>query len=209
MYHLYYIPGSCSLAVHVALNELGVSFTTESVSVPDGQPRTPEFLAVNPRGNVPVLRQGDFILREAAAILTYLLDEHKSDLLPKSGQTRAKALEWLAFANSSVHPAYARCFFIGRQLGAQAADSPIYNAAIEGIQKHWDDIDAALKGKSYLCGDECTIADILVTVIANWSTMLKQPINFGENAKALFKRVISRPAYSKAMESEGVSYRIL
>jgi glutathione S-transferase len=209
MYHLYYLPGTCSLAVHVALNELGVPFTTESVSVPDGQPRTPEYLAINPRGNVPALKQGDFVLREGAAILSYLLDEHKSDLLPRSGQSRAKALEWLAFANSTLHPAYSRCFFLSRQLGAQTADSPLYNAAIEMVQKHWNDIETSLKGKSYLCGDDCTIADILVTVIANWSTNLKQPISFGENTKALFKRVIARPAYEKAMESEGVSYRIV
>lgn len=208
MYTLYYLPGTCSLAIHVALNEVGAEFKTISVAVADGQPRPAEFLKINPRGNVPVLEKDGFTQREGAAILISLLDEHKSPLLPFAGNARAAALEWLMFANASMHPAYARCFFQHKNLGAAAAENPLYAPAIAQVQKCWDDVEQQLSTQPYVCGDACTVADILLAVIANWSPMLKKPINFGPNTKALFNRVIARPAYLKAMEAENVTYKV-
>lgn len=208
MYTLYYLPGTCSLAVHVALNEVGADFKTVSVSVPDGQPRPADFLKINPRGNVPVLETDGFTQREGAAILISLLDAHKSPLLPAAGNARAATLEWLMFANASLHPAYARCFFQHKALGATAGDNPLYAPAIEQVQKLWNDIETQLANNDYLCGKECSIADILITVIANWSPMLKKPVSFGPKTKALFGRVIARPAYQKAMEAENVTYKV-
>ncbi|MDX2082512.1 MAG: glutathione binding-like protein [Rickettsiales bacterium] len=207
MYKLYYSPGACSLAVHVALLEVGAKFELENVATPAGQQRSPEFLKINPRGAVPVLKIDNFILREGAAILTYILDSHKSDLLPATGLERATALEWLCFANSTLHPAYSRCFFQHRVLGEVAQDNPLYKPSIAAIQKYWDEIEESLSAKNYLCGDKITIADILITVIANWSFAFKEPINFGAKTKAFFTRVIARPSYQKAMEVEKVTYR--
>ena len=204
MYTLYYMPGACSMAVHVALNEIGAPFTLEAV----GQPRTAEFLKINPRGQVPVLKIDDFVLREGAAILTYLLDTNKSPLLPASGVERAKALEWLSFANSSLHPAYGRLFMQHKLLGEQAPSNPLYGPSIAAVRKYWDEIEQQLANQPYLCGKECTIADILVTVIANWSPNFKQPINFGPKTKALFNRIIERPTYKKALASESVTYKV-
>ncbi|MBX9726183.1 MAG: hypothetical protein K2X09_02860, partial [Rickettsiales bacterium] len=155
-----------------------------------------------------VLETDGFTQREGAAILISLLDAHKSPLLPASGNARATALEWLMFANASLHPAYARCFFQHKALGATAGDNPLYAPAIEHIQKLWNDIETQLANNDYLCGKECSIADILITVIANWSPMLKKPITFGPKTKALFNRVIARPAYLKAMEAENVTYKV-
>ncbi len=208
MYTLYYLPGSCSLAVHVALKEVGAEYKLENISVPAGQPRSPEFLKINPRGSAPVLKIGDFVLREGAAILTYLLDEHKSSLLPQSGLERAKVLEWLAFANSTLHPAYGRCFFAHKVLGDSVAENALYAPFIKSIQNYWDEIEQELQTKDYLCGDKCSIADILVAVIANWSPAMKMPINFGPKTKEFFKRVTARPSYQEAMKIEGVTYKV-
>ncbi|MBY0408155.1 MAG: glutathione S-transferase, partial [Rickettsiales bacterium] len=110
MYQLYYSPGACSLAIHVTLLELGVPFKANKIDLSKGENRTPEFLKLNPRGSVPVLLDGDQIIREGAAQLLYLLDKHKSPLLPASGPERATALEWLMFANATLHPVYSRGF---------------------------------------------------------------------------------------------------
>jgi glutathione S-transferase len=208
MYTLYYLPGTCSLAVHVALNEIGAEFKTVSVSVPDGQPRPADFLKINPRGNVPVLEKNGVTQREAAAILISLLDEHKHALLPSNGAARAAVLEWLCFANASLHPAYARCFFQHKNLGATAAENPLYAPAIAHVQSLWNDVEQQLTGRDYICSADCSVADILLTVIANWSPMLKKPIIFGPNTKALFNRVIARPSYQKAMAAEQVTYKV-
>ena len=208
MYKLYYSPGACSLAVHVVLNEIGAAYELVNVSVPAGQPKLPELLKVNPRGAVPVLTFDDFILREGAAILTYLLDNHKNDLIAKTGVGRAKALEWLSFANSTLHPAYSRCFFQHRVLGDAAKENPLYKPSIEQIQKYWNELETLLQSQDYVCGSQCTVADILLTVIANWSPMMKEPIIFGPKSKAFFTRVISRPSYQKAMQTENVTYKV-
>ena len=208
MYTLFYLPGACSLAVHVVLNELGVPFNLENVAVPQGQPRSAEFLEINPRGNVPVIKKDDFVLREGAAILIHLLETNQSPLLPNTGNERASALEWLAFANSSLHPAYGRLFFLNGQLGDKLAESPLFDAAIQNVQKHWDDVERVLHHSEYLAGSQITVADILVTVISNWSMRFPKPINFGAKTKELFKKVTDRPAFRKAMETEQVTYKV-
>src|SRR5262249_40965590 len=97
MYKLYYSPGACSMAVHVLLNEIGAPLQLESASTKEGKNRSPEFLKINPRGQVPVLDMDGHIMREGGAILSYLCDKHNSPLLPREGIARADALEWLMF----------------------------------------------------------------------------------------------------------------
>jgi len=207
MYTLYYLPGACSLAVHVALIETGAKFKLENVAVAEGQPRPAAFLKVNPRGSVPVLQDGDLVIREGAAILTYLLDNAKNDLLPQSGKERAAALEWLAFANATLHPAYGRMFWLKRHAKTELAT--LSQAGIDAIQKLWDDVEAQLASQPYLCGKNPTIADILVTVIANWTPYFgNNLVNFGPRTKALFKAVINRPSYQQAMATEQVEYKV-
>ncbi len=71
MYTLYGMTGSCSMAVHVILNELNVPFTVEDVRAPEGQPRPAEFMKLNPRGSVPVLVVDGQPIREGGAIIAY------------------------------------------------------------------------------------------------------------------------------------------
>jgi glutathione S-transferase len=214
MYTLFYLPGTCSMAVHVALYEIGAHFTLQNVAVANDEPRSSEYLAINPRGSVPTLLVKDEIahtntvIREGAAILIHLLETHKSPLLPTQNLSRAKALEWLAFANATLHPAYSRVFFLKRNLGNNAAEQPVYLDAIKSIQKCWDEIELELEKQPYICGSECTIADILITVISNWSTNLGATISFGSNTKKLFKSIITRPSYQKALNEEHVEYKI-
>jgi glutathione S-transferase len=206
MYKLYYSPGACSMAVHVALIEVGAKFQLKNVSVPAGQPKPADFLKVNPRGAVPVLEIDGFILREGAAILTYILETEKSELLPQSGTAHAAALEWLSFANSTMHPAYSKLFFMMRNLGAKMRENELYKPSIAQVQKYWDEIEERLGSNEYIAGKQITIADILLTVIANWSKNFGTDISFGAKTKAYFSKIISRPSYKKALETEGVSY---
>lgn len=208
MYKLYYSKGACSLAVHTVLNEIGAKFELVNAKAADGTTKTEEFLALNPRGAVPVLKIDDFVLREGAAILIYLLETNENSLLPQEGEAKAQALEWLCFANSTLHPAYSRLFFLMRVLGEKASGDPVYAASIKAVQNYWNELEELLASKEYLCGNTVTIADILVTVIANWSPNFGNAITFGPKTKAYFSRIIARPAFAKALETEGVSYKV-
>lgn len=210
MYKLYYSPGSCSLAVHAVLNHIGSEFELKNVAVKNGEEKPADFLKANPRASVPTLEIDGFVLREGAAILIYLLDSNKkNDLLPADGLERASVLEWLSFANSSLHPLYGRLFFMAKSLGDKASENPIYGLTIKQINKYWEEIQTRLDHKKYIAGDKITVADILITVIANWSSYFGSEITFGAKTKAYFARVVEFPALKKSMEKEGIEHHYL
>ncbi|MEI6730461.1 MAG: glutathione binding-like protein, partial [Pseudomonadota bacterium] len=120
-------------------------------------------------------------------------------------RARAEALEWLMFCNATLHPAYARAFGAMRNFTGEVQEK-VAASAVEQINKLWQDVETHLENKTYLCGDKCTVGDILLSVIANWSKNVKG-IVIGENAKRLFAQVIARPSFQKALQSEQVEYK--
>jgi glutathione S-transferase len=207
MYTLYYMPAACSMAVHVILNEINQPVKLEFVGNPGESTPPPEaFLKVNPRGVVPTLVDDGFVLREGAAIITYLLDKHKSPLLPTSGKERATAMEWLMFCNATLHPAYGKAFFALKNFTGDMQDK-VLTVAVEQINKLWKDVEERLEKSPYLAGSDITAADILLTVIGNWASYLPKPVQMGPNVKKMFKNVISRPSYQKALTTEKVEYK--
>ncbi len=106
MFVFYYSPGSSSLAVHIALNEIGVPFEARPVFVATKETRKPEYLAVNPEGKVPSLLIDSNLLTEVLAILFYLGEKHpEAKLLPQDLEGKAQALSWMSFLASTVHGA--------------------------------------------------------------------------------------------------------
>jgi glutathione S-transferase len=207
MYQLYYSPGACSMAVHVLLNELGMPFEAKRVSIAEGETRTPEFLKLNPRGQVPVLVADGTVIREGAAIMLYLMEEHNSSLLPRSGKPRANALEWLMYANSTLHVAYSKAFFVRKSIEDPALQAPVFIKAMEQINALWAELDAHLSKNRFVCGKDFSAADIIITVIANWGDTFPQKATLGPNVKRLLREVIARPSYQKAMKIEQVEYK--
>ncbi len=204
MYTLYYKAGACSMAVHVLLNELNQPVTLKNIIL-EGETKDPEFLKINPRGQVPTLVEDGFVMREGGAILAFLADKHQSPLLPQSGHARATALEWLMFCNATLHPAYGRVFGAMRLAPGEMREKLI-SAGIENINKLWQDVDAHLANSPYLAGKDMTVGDILITVIANWSARMPA-VQLGSNVKRLLKTVSQRPAYQKALAAEHIEYK--
>lgn len=208
MYQLYYSPAACSLAIHAMLNEIGAPVELHKVDIGAGDGQKPEFKAINPRGQVPVLVDDGLVIREGAAIALYLLEKHQSPLLPKGVKERAAALEWLMFANATLHPAYSRYFFLKKNPVAASEQEKLMNVAAAMIHKLWKEIEEKLGTSKYIAGDTLTAADILITVIAGWGAWLgnNAPV-FGTNTKRLLKEVSARPAFQKATAAEGVEYK--
>ena len=210
MYKLYYSPGAFSLAIHVVLNEIKAEFELENVAISERKNRGEEFLKINPRGQVPVLIDGDNIIREGAAILIHLLEKHDSNLLPKLGNERLAALQWLMFCNASLHTAYSRVFFLMKNLEEKAENKEkLFSTAVAMINKLWDEVEERLTQQSYLAGNYMTIADILLTVIANWSPRMPGEIKLGNKTKELLKKISSLPSYQKSLTTEGVEYKVV
>jgi glutathione S-transferase len=107
---LYFAPGSSSMAPHIALHEVGVSFESRPLSFARKEQRDPAFLAINPEGYVPVLLIDGRPLTEVAAILFYLAKRFpEAGLLPADDvEAEVQAVAWMSFIASTLHPARAR-----------------------------------------------------------------------------------------------------
>jgi glutathione S-transferase len=203
MYQLYYMAGSCSMAVHVALIESGAKFELLNISE-----HADAFKKANPAGQVPTLMVDGKVLVEGAAILTYVCEQEKLALLPASGWDRAKAMQWLAFANSTLHPRYSALFGQMRFLGEDAPNTPLYKMIVGKIQDAWNMVEVELADKEYMVGNSATIGDVLLTVIANWTPRVANDVVFGPKTKAYFARITSRPSYQQALKAEQVEYKV-
>jgi glutathione S-transferase len=196
------------MAIHVLLNEVGAPFKLEKAVLAEGATRTPEYLKLNPRGQVPVLVEDDKVMREGAAMLVYLAEKFKSPLLPAEGWGHAQALQWLMFCNSSLHPAYGRVFWLLKAAKDMAEQKALIGKSCTVLNAMWAEIEEHLQTRSYLCGEQCTLGDIVLTVIANWSGSIPEHLTIGPKTRALFSRVIARPSYQKALTTEQVEYKM-
>ncbi len=203
-YQLYYSPGACSMAIHVLLHELNQPL--DLIKVDLRAPRDPAFLRISPRGQVPTLVEDSVPIVEGAAIILHLCDKFRSELMPAEGLARAKALEALMFCNATLHPAYGKALLVEKTPADDAAKAPFRKAAAENLQKLWDQVEEQLGHHKYMAGDQMTVADILVTVFANWSFVPVVP-KIGPNTKRLVAEVSQRPAYQLALQHEGVEYK--
>ena len=108
MLTLYYAPGACSMASHIALGETGTPYERQIVNLAQGEQAKPEYLnGVNPHGKVPALKTDDGMLTENVAILTYLARSFpEAKLLPTDTIGLARALSHMAYLSNTVHPAF-------------------------------------------------------------------------------------------------------
>src|SRR6201993_5613091 len=107
MLTLYFSPGSSSMAVHIALHEIGADFERRLVSLARGEQHKPEYLAVNPEAKVPTLLIDGRPLTEVAAILYYLAKRFpEAGLWPEGDlEAEAQAISWMSFIAATIHPA--------------------------------------------------------------------------------------------------------
>lgn len=203
MYKLYYKRGSCSLAIHALLYELGQEVELINYAdVPDYKEK------INAAGSVPVIDDGGNLVAEGAAISIYLLEKHRSEMLPSEGHGRQNALYWLMFANASMHPAYSKVFF-SNKIEDETAKQEALLVAAKNVSRLWKIVDDKLAQTEFLCGDKPGAAEFLLTIYANWGAALYKdlPIEFGGNVKRMLKSVSSLPSYQKALNAEKVPYR--
>jgi glutathione S-transferase len=99
---LFYSPGACSLAAHIALEEIGRRFSLQKVLTDTGETRTEEFKRLNPKGRVPVLVRASSTLTELPAILLHLGIEEPA-LAPKGAEELVRTVEWMNCLSGTVH----------------------------------------------------------------------------------------------------------
>lgn len=200
---LYYFPGACSLATHIVLEWLGTPY--ETVRLDLASTKSPEFLALNPNGAVPLLIDGDFVLSQNAAILYYLAERHPSAHLLGDGTARGRAevLRWLSFLNSDVHTAFKPIFKPGRFHPDNALARAIADTARTHVREYLERLDAHLQGRDWLAGQR-SIADPYLFVMLRWAIKLKVDLTGLENLTRFFARMSADVGVQTAiLEEEG------
>lgn len=192
---LYYSPGACSLADHIALHEAGLKFDHEKV---DLKAKTTEsggdFTEINPKGYVPALEVSDgVVLTENIAILGWIADQ-KASLAPAGDMGRYWLLEMLAFISTEFHKSF-KPFFSG------AGDDEKAKAKA-AIEKRFGQIADMMEG-DYLFGDSVSVADAYLFVMLLWAK--KNAIDLPADFAAFHERMMARDAVQTAMKHEGLN----
>ena len=202
MHTLYYAPGACSLAPHIALREAGLPFDMKKVST-----RTKEmedggdYRSVNPLGYVPALTLPDgTLMTEAPVILQYVADQAPEKALAPANGTRERYTlqSILNFIATELHKSFSPLFNPNLADDAKA----VFRARVLDRFK-W--VDSKLAGKDWLMGDRFSVADAYLFTVSNWAKPMAVDLTGLDSLLALRKRAAQRPAVQAALQAEGLS----
>ena len=198
---LFYKPGACSLASHIALREAGKDIELASVDLMKKRLENgDDFFAINPKGQIPALQiDADTLLTEGVAIMQYVADSApQSQLLAPVGELeRYKTLEWLNFVATELHKGFTPLF---------RPDTPedFKPTARALLEKKLQYVDDTLANQQWINGQHFSIADGYLFTVLRWAVAVKLTMPAAGNIAAYMQRVAARPAVAAAMAAEGI-----
>lgn len=198
---LYYSPGACSLAPHIALREAGLSFMLEKVNL---RAKTTEhgadFTAINPKGYVPALELDDgSLLTEAGVMLQYIADQAPaSGLAPAFGtMARYHLMETIHFISTELHKSAGALF--------NPAAPEAWRQVVQGLLgRRFGFIEGRLGDNPYIEGAQFTVADAYLFTVLSWSRPLKIDLTPWPGLSAYVTRIRSRPKVIETLQAEGL-----
>ena len=200
MMKLYYVPGSCSLASHIALEEAGADYTAERLSFATNQQQSAEYKAINPKGRVPAMVMDRGVLTETPAILAFIAQSYpKAELAPLSDPFAfAQMQAFNSYLCSTVHVAHAH-----KGRGTRWADDPAAIAEMkrkvpESMGACFDLIERQFDS-AWAMGDAYTVSDPYLFALSGW--MEGDNLDLSRYPKVMDhrRRMLERPAVRKVM----------
>jgi glutathione S-transferase len=207
MYTLYYSPGAASLAVHLMLLELGVRHRLERVDFDKDAQHSPEYLRLNPRGQVPTLLVDGRPYFESAALLMMLAERHpEAGLAPPPGsELRAAWYQWMMFLASALGPLY-RQWFYPADLGTEEHTPVVRDSLRRKIEQAWAFVDDHLQASGpYMLGAKLSAVDLLAIMYMRWSRNMPKPATEWPALRGLADLVRSRPGWARLCDVEGLT----
>lgn len=210
MYKLYWDPGSANMAPHAVLEEIGAAHELVLVDIDKGEHRDATYKKLNPNARVPTLDHDGMIMFEAAAICLYLAERHpEAKLMPAPGTpSRGHFLQWLTFLTNTVQEALGRWHHPDHYADETEHRQAIQANAEQSLDKLWQQLDAALgRDGPYLLGEQFSVADIYLAMLARWTRKQAKPATAYANVKRCVELVTARPAYQRMLKAEGIEQR--
>lgn len=196
---LYFSPGACSLAPHIALREGGLDFEREKV---DLRAKTTEdggdYRAITSKGQVPALVMDDgSVLTENAAVLQYIGDRAENLVPDASSIERYRVQEWLSYIGAEVHKNFGALF--------RGAEGEAKSSALSVLRNKFSYLDQQLAGHDYLLGSTFSVADCYAFAVLRWTAQFGISLDEFPNLKAYVARMAERPKVQEALAAEGLA----
>jgi glutathione S-transferase len=211
---LYFAPGACSFVPHALLETAGADYEPVMVKLHKGEQNEPAYRAINPRGQVPVLVDGDTTVTQILAIVTWLDAKFpEQQFLPKDPLARAKVLEVLAWMNNTVHPTFTHVFMPFKFAGSPEAQAELkaFNAKVyAGLLQEMEAMakQAADEGRAFLGGERFGPLDAYALTLLRWGGFAQiDPAGY-PTLWAHVQKVAQLPGVAKAMERERLQLNI-
>ncbi len=208
MIRLYYYPGNASLTPHMLLEELGVPFALVLVDRANAAHKSPEYLKLNPNGQIPVLVDGDLVLYETVAICLHLVDTHpEARLAPPLGTVeRAHFYKWFVWCTNTLQAMLLHYFYGERMVdeGNTAAAAQVKSHAEARIRGMLDQLDAQLAshGQGWLLGNAFSAVDPFALMLCRWTRGFARPARSLPHLGPYLQRMLARPAVQRAFATE-------
>ena len=211
---LYFAPGACSFVPHSLLETTGAAFEPVLVKLHKGEQQTPEYRAINPRAQVPVLVDGGEVITQILAIVTWL-DQRFPDsrLLPHDPLARVRVLETLAWMNNTVHPTFTHFFMPHKFTDDAAAQASIKAHAAQQYGRLLAEIEtmavrAAATGQAFLGGALFGPLDAYALTLLRWGGYAGHDPQGFPALWAHVQRVAALPGVARAIERERLQLNV-
>jgi len=205
---LYFAPGACSFVPHSLLETAGAQFEPVLVKLHKGEQNEPAFRALNPRGQVPVLVDGDEVITQIAAIVQYLDAKFpERRFLPRELLPRTRVLETLAWMNNTVHPTFTHVFMPHKFAGTPEAQAELKSFNAEGYAGLLGELEALARragerGQAWLGGAHLGPLDVYALTLLRWGGFAQiDPTGF-PTLWAHVQKVAREPGVARAIERE-------
>jgi glutathione S-transferase len=178
--------------------ELGLDYEHIPIEIGDAGARTPEFMAINPNGRLPVIVDGDFVLFESLAITMYLAKKHSlGRLYPGALEDEARTWQWSLWALTEVDRGVNIWSLHAVRLPPDERDAAKRAEALKVVAAPFKVLDAAVADRPYLLGEDFTVADLNVAAVI--SRAIEMDLSAVPNLKAWLLRCLERPAAREAL----------
>jgi glutathione S-transferase len=205
---LYSAPGTCGTAMHIVLEWIGKPYDVEHLDF--AGMKSPEYLKLNPAGVVPTLVDDQGPLSEGLAIFLELVDENpEANIGPAVGEAnRDQLYRWLAFLSATLHPFYWPYFMPMRYHADEEQFGAIKDAAQVRVASALDVIEAHLDGKTWMLGEQKSVADAFLYPMANWAYGFDKPTSVYPNIDRVIRQLAADPAVQKVHAAQGTNPKV-
>ena len=204
MLKLYYAPGTCALASHIALQEAGAAYTTEWLDFRSNQQNSPEYLAINPKGRVPALVTDRGILTETPAMLAYIAQSFpQAKLAPLDDAFAfAQAQAFNSYLCSTVHIAHAHKMRGARWASEESSFADMKRKVPQTMGACFSLIERDMLRGPWVMGEAYTVCDPYLFAIAQWLEGDSVDLSTLPKVADHMKRMADRPAVQQVLADE-------